>query len=294
MPKKVVCFGEVLWDVLPGESIAGGAPMNVAIRLQSLGVPSLIISRTGRDEAGSRLLDIIRNKNVDCSLIQEDPDLPTGEVLVSLDGSGSATYDIVYPSAWDKIAINPENVLAVKNADAFVFGSLACRDLVSANTLVELLGLAIYKIFDVNLRSPFYSFPLIEKLMRIADLVKMNDDELALIASAMGSASADLEENIRFISHKTQTETVCVTRGANGAVLYIDGQLYSHPGFEVKVADTIGAGDSFLAALIAKNLGSTNYQESLNFAAAMGAIVASHKGANPEITMEEITQFLNQ
>ena len=122
--KKVVCFGEILWDVLPTGAIAGGAPMNVAIRLQSLGVSSQIISRRGNDSLGDELIAILANKGVSTALIQTDSDLKTGEVLVHLDEKGHASYEIVYPVAWDKIAIEDVAIEAVHQSDAFVFGPM--------------------------------------------------------------------------------------------------------------------------------------------------------------------------
>jgi fructokinase len=294
MSKKVVCFGEVLWDVLPTEKKAGGAPMNVAIRLQSLNIPSQIISRVGKDSLGKELLGIIQNKKTDISFIQQDNNFPTGEVLVTLNEFGNAAYDIVYPSAWDNIELSEENIAAVKNADAFVFGSLACRSKVSQNTLLNLLGFARYKIFDVNIRSPFYSVAFIHELMQQTDFIKLNDEELLKISEDLGSEFSDIEENIRFISQETSTNGICVTKGENGAVLFMNNQFYKHNGFQVKVADTIGAGDSFLAALISKILYSDDYEEAIRFACATGAIVASHKGANPDISVDEIEEMVKK
>lgn len=289
--KKIVCFGEVLWDILPSEAIAGGAPMNVAIRLQALGVPTKIISRIGKDQLGQDLLAIIKAKQVETSLIQEDEQLPTGQVLVKLDDKGSATYDIVQPSAWDAIALSDTNKAAVSEADVFVFGSLACRNAVSKATLFSLLEVAKYKVFDVNLRAPFYSIELIDTLMQKANFIKLNDEELLEIAQALGSGSQDLIQNIRFIAQRTGAYNICVTRGKDGAVLFMDAVIYEHPGYQVQVADTIGAGDSFLAALISRLLSSTEHQESLAFACAVGAAVAARKGANPVLSESDIVAF---
>lgn len=292
MSKKIVCFGEVLWDVLPTEKIAGGAPMNVSIRLQSLGIETKMISKIGNDDLGKELLNIIKDKNVDTSLIQIDETHNTGEVLVKLDANGSATYDIVYPSAWDSILITKENIEAVRTADAFVFGSLASRDTISRNTLFTLLKEAKYKIFDVNIRPPFYSFSFIKELMELSDFVKLNDEELVEVAHALGSNSDVIEDNILFLSKETNTKTICVTKGKDGATLYIDNQFYSHKGFEVKLVDTIGAGDSFLAALLSKVLYTDDYQKAIEFGCAIGALIASHKGANPIISDEEIRNII--
>lgn len=290
--KKIVCFGEVLWDVLPSERVAGGAPMNVSIRLQSLGIPAKIISRTGNDGPGKALLEIIRSKGVDISLIQQDEELSTGEVLVKLDKAGTASYEIVYPSAWDKIRLSEENTNAVNEADALVFGSLACRDEVSKNTLFRLLEHAAYKIFDINLRAPFYSPALVEDLMNKADFIKMNDEELDLVTEVMGCTNKGIEEKINFVAQKTNTHSICVTRGSKGAVLFMDNSFFTHPGYKVKVADTIGAGDSFLAALLSKIFDCADHARSLQFASAMGAIVASKKGANPGVSQKEIARIL--
>jgi fructokinase len=294
MPKKVVCFGEVLWDVLPTGKVAGGAPMNVSIRLQSLGISTQIISRVGNDVLGKELELFLKKQQVSTSLVQTDHNLATGEVLVQLDAKGSATYDIVYPSAWDKIGLNCYNKQAVRDCDAFVFGSLACRDEVSSTTLLSLLELAPYKVFDVNLRPPFYSISYIKEMMQLADFIKMNEEELLEIAQALGSASNMIESNIIYLSRITNTATFCVTRGRDGAVLYHDQQFHTHPGFSVQVEDTIGSGDSFLAALLSRFLTTTDLFEAVRFACAVGALVATHKGANPELQLDEINTFIAQ
>ncbi len=292
MNKNVVCFGEVLWDVLPTEKIAGGAPMNVSIRLQSLGINAKMISKIGNDELGKELLNIIKEKNVDTSLIQTDFTHSTGEVLVKLDDKGSATYTIVYPSAWDSILITKENIDAVREADAFVFGSLASRNTISRNTLLTLLKEAKYKIFDINIRSPFYSIEFLKELMDLSDFVKLNDDELLKVAQALGSKTDTIEDNILFLSKLTNTRTICITKGKDGAILYAENQFYRNKGFAVTVADTIGAGDSFLAALLSEILHTNDYQKAVEFACAVGALVASCNGANPVITNKEIESIL--
>ena len=292
MNKNVVCFGEVLWDVLPTEKIAGGAPMNVSIRLQSLGINAKMISKIGNDELGKELLNIIKEKNVDTSLIQTDFTHSTGEVLVKLDAKGSATYTIVYPSVWDSILITKENIDAVREADAFVFGSLASRNTISRNTLLTLLKEAKYKIFDINIRSPFYSIEFLKELMDLSDFVKLNDDELLKVAQALGSKTDSIEDNILFLSKLTNTRTICITKGKDGAILYAENQFYRNKGFAVTVADTIGAGDSFLAALLSEILHTNDYQKAVEFACAVGALVASCNGANPVITNKEIESIL--
>src|SRR6056300_1201526 len=148
MSKSIVCFGETLWDVLPSGYVPGGAPMNVAIRAQSLGLEATIISRIGVDKLGIELRHYLRKNHVNTSLLQTDKKFPTGKVNVSLDAKGVAEYDIKYPSAWDKIELSKEAIKKVKKSDTFIFGSLACRDTISRETLFTLLEYAKFKVFD--------------------------------------------------------------------------------------------------------------------------------------------------
>lgn len=291
--KSVICFGEVLIDVFPDEERIGGAPLNVASRLSASGIETSIISKVGADQKGKKVISFLKKNGVDISLITQDPEYPTGIVLVTLNIQGSASYEIAYPSAWDKIEFLPEMKKAIKNADAFIYGSLVCRDEVSRNTLFSLLEDECYKIFDVNLRPPHYQTVVLEHLMHKADFIKFNDDEMYEIASETGSPYNSLEQNLHYIAKKTNTSTICVTKGRHGAVLLIDEKLYYNSGFKIKVKDTVGAGDSFLASLISSLLKKEDPQKSLNYACAIGALVAGCKGANPILKKEEVSEFMN-
>ncbi|WP_373057612.1 carbohydrate kinase [Zunongwangia sp. H14] len=291
--KKAVCFGEILWDVFPDEERIGGAPLNVASRLSSFGIHTKMLSKIGKDERGQKLLTYLKNNNVDTKHVSEDENLSTGIVQVSLSPSGSASYEINYPSAWDKINISKEMKQSVKEADAFIFGSLVCRDEVSRSTLFALLPLAKYKILDINLRPPHYRKEILLKLMQLADFIKFNDEELFEIAALLGSKYNSLEQNLNFIAEKFLASSICVTKGSYGAVFMNNGNLFYNSGFKIKVKDTVGAGDSFLATLIAKLLQGKKEQEALNYACALGALVAAKEGANPEISDEEIENFIH-
>ena len=290
---NVVCFGEVLFDVFPNHKKIGGAPLNVALRLASLGANTQIISRIGNDAIGKELLQFIEDNNVTTTTIQVDNSHNTGEVIVKLDAKGSASYTINYPVAWDKIEVPPDAINAVKNADALVFGSLVCRDTVSYQTLLSLIEIAKYKIFDVNLRAPFYTKEILIDLMHRADFIKFNDDELFEISDYLNSPYHSLEQNILFIAEKTNTKHICVTKGSHGAVLYFNKKMYYNSGYKVRLADTVGAGDSFLAGLLSKLLARNDPQEAINFGCAIGALVAQEEGANPVISIETITKFIN-
>ncbi|MDT0647948.1 carbohydrate kinase [Zunongwangia sp. F260] len=290
---KAICFGEVLWDVFPDEERIGGAPLNVASRLSSFGINTEIISRVGNDKKGEKLISYLKSNNIEVKNIAKDEKYPTGVVNVSLSSGGSATYEIAYPVAWDKIAISEEIIRSVREADVFIFGSLVCRDKVSRNTLFELLPEAKLKVLDINLRPPHYENEVLQKLIAQADIIKFNDDELFEIAEMMGSPFNSLEQNLSFISEKTSARSICVTKGQHGAVFLTEGKLYYNSGFQTKVKDTVGAGDSFLATLIAKVLIGENPQKALDYACAVGALVAGKEGANPELSTADIETFVN-
>ncbi|PQJ69556.1 carbohydrate kinase family protein [Polaribacter butkevichii] len=288
---KIVCFGEVLWDVFPNHKKIGGAPLNVAVRLKSFNNDVAMISAIGNDVLGKKILKYINDLKINTEAVEVLEDFNTGEVAVTLNKKGAATYKIVHPKAWDKILFTAKSSEMVKQADAFVFGSLITRDAVSKNTLFQLLDYAKYAIFDVNLRAPFYAKELLLELMHKANFIKFNDDELYEISDFLGSPFHNLEQNIHFIAEKTKTAHICVTKGEHGAVLLYDHQLYYNSGYKIKVKDTIGSGDSFLASLISKLINGASPQKAIDFACAVGALVAEKEGANPIITEKEILDF---
>lgn len=289
---KVVCFGEVLWDVFPNYKKVGGAPLNVALRLQSLGINTHMISKIGDDENGNQLLQYINKNKLSTDEIQIDDNFKTGIVNISLNQSGSASYEIDYPVAWDKIDLTSSNIEIVKSSDALIFGSLACRDSVTKKTLNNLLQYAKYKVFDVNLRSPHYTMDLIMNLMKKADFIKCNDEELDELCNHLKFEADSIENKILFLSKKTKTNNICVTKGENGATLYFNNQFFKNKGYPVKVVDTVGAGDSFLATLISNLLYKKDPNNALKFACAVGALVASKDGANPKLTQTEILDII--
>lgn len=290
--KSIICFGEVLWDMLPAGKKLGGAPLNVALRALSLGHSAAMISSIGNDGIGVELAEEILSHGGTLAHIQVSDGFATSEVLVELDEHGAASYEIRMPCAWDHITLLQQDVEAVKHADALIYGSLVARNEVSRNTLFALLEQATYKVFDVNLRPPHYTPERIVSLMKAADFVKFNDEELYEICAHLGQVDKELETCIRFMAEQTGTDQICVTLGKDGAVLFYKKVFYYNPGYKVKVADTVGAGDSFLASVISQLLNGMNPQDAIDFACAVGSIVASKNGANPEVSHEEVLRMI--
>lgn len=289
MNTKVVCFGEMLWDVLPSGARPGGAPMNVAYHLQKLGVTPAVISRVGADERGEALLRLLQANHITTGYVQKDLVHQTGVVLAQLNERAEATYDIVSPVAWDFIELHGDLKKLVREVPYFVFGSLAARTETSRNTLFGLLEAAHTKVLDINLRAPHFSKAVVEALLQQCDILKINDQELPLISGWYGHLKK-MEDQMALLQERFGIETVVTTCGADGALLNSSGTLYRHPGFNVQVKDTIGSGDAFLAALLSKLDSGAPAAEALAFANGLGAFIASCEGACPAYDITEVQQ----
>ncbi|MEP0711857.1 PfkB family carbohydrate kinase [Algoriphagus sp.] len=287
MKKKTVIFGEMLWDCLPAGAVPGGAPMNVALNLHQLGLDSRLISAVGHDSDGEKLIDFLKMFDLPLDLIQVNEEHETSKVLVNDDDPENIKYTIVSPVAWDFIHWNTEMDKAVAVADAFVFGTLGVRNSESLTTLLKLLHHKTLRIFDVNFRPPYYDFEIIETLLAFTDILKINEDELDIFADYF-----DIDSSVeRVCAHLDQhypMDLICVTQGSKGALLYKAGKIIRHPGYQVKVADSIGAGDAFLSGFIKTYLDNEPLEQVLDFACKLGAFVASKKGGTPRFAISDL------
>lgn len=290
---NVVCFGEILWDILPNALLPGGAPMNVAYHLKQLGQHPAMISKIGNDEKGQAILQVLQEKGIDTRFVQTDKEHQTGVVYATPNEQHEMQYEIVQPVAWDFISNIAELSSLVTQADYFLFGSLASRMEVSRSTLFSLLEKAKTKVLDINLRPPHFSQDFVETLLYKADVLKMNENELQLISSWYNH-TADQEEQITVLQNQFQLSTIIVTLGSNGAVVKNDASFYRHAGFSIKVADTIGSGDSFLAAYLSKTIEGETHDVALNFACGLGALVASKNGGCPSYAISEIDTLIKK
>lgn len=277
----VVCFGETLWDLLPSGKLAGGAPMNVAYHLQKMGKDPAMISRIGNDDLGKELIEVLHAKNICTDFIQVDQTKPTSVVQAEIGINKDVLYTIVEDVAWDHIEWQDTLSALVKEADYFVFGSLAARSRQTFETLSKLLPLAKNKVLDINLRPPFYDREKIEWLLVQATLLKLNLEELTLITRWYTDLYST-EEQVKFLQDKFHLDTMIVTMGAKGALISDGEGIYSCPGIAVRVEDTIGSGDSFLAAVISKIMDGASIKETLDYANQLAAYVTTQKGACPD------------
>lgn len=280
--KKIVCYGEVLWDFLPSGLKAAGAPLNVAYHLKKLGVQSSIISSVGDDILGEKLLKIIKKWGVDSTFCRKDNNFPTGKVLAKVEAHlQEVSYEIMEPVAWDFIVVEKEQSKIIKNIDGFVFQSLTARNEISRKTLHALLEFSYYKIFDVNLRPPFYSETTIKELLEKSDLVKMSIDELYEIVSWFKTGKISEEEAVCFLKECFNLKELLITKGSYGASFYGKDNLYEKLGVPIIMKDPIGSGDAFLAGFLAKKINGNSSEEALEQAISLGAFVASKEGSCP-------------
>jgi len=276
-----ICFGEILWDILPDGAQPGGAPMNVAYHLNQLGMPAGVLSKKGNDADGERLIRFLETHRVDTALIQTDPVHPTGKVLATPGSNYEMQYDIVFPVAWDFIDVAGNAAEKVAAAELFIFGSLAARNEHSRKTLFTLLSRAAKKIMDINLRPPHFTQELIEALLSEATVLKLNENELELL-SGWYAFTGTMQEQAAALGKRFSIRDIIITKGADGAAYYTDGAFYEHPGIKVAVVDTVGSGDAFLAGFLSQLQKGYGPEAALDFACRLGSFIATQKGACPE------------
>jgi fructokinase len=289
----VVCFGEILWDVLPNCAVPGGAPMNVAYHLKKLGVNPALITRVGTDDWGKNLIHLMEKNQIDTNFFQVDFELPTGKVNATICENNEMSYEILMPVAWDNIQWDKDFEALLADSGFLVFGSLATRLETTRNTLYQLLEIANYKVVDINLRPPHYNKEVIKDLLSNANLLKLNLAELELITGWISDYKSE-EERVKMLQDVFHIENIVVTKGGDGALLNVGGVFYGHPGFPIEVKDTVGSGDAFLAALLSKLLAKSSPEEALAFASGLGALIATYTGACPDYKTEEISAIMQR
>jgi fructokinase len=284
-PHLILGIGELLWDLLPEGPRLGGAPANFTVMAARLGNHAAILSRIGRDDLGHRAVEALDGLPADTQFLQIDAAHETGRVTVALK-DGQPEYTIHQPAAWDFLSLSDQWVRLAERADAVCFGSLAQRSLSSKQTIQQLIARTreeCIRIFDVNLRAPFYTGEVVEESLELATVLKMNDAEVPIVMGLLGmEAEADLRRaSQRLLGEFPKLRLVAITRGGKGSLLVARDGWHEHPGIAVNVADTIGAGDAFTAAMthyLLRGAGLAALNEAGN---RWGAWVASQSGAMP-------------
>lgn len=287
---KIVCYGEILWDQLHDGLKPAGAPLNVAYHLKKMGIQSYIISRVGNDLLGKEILKILKKWGINDTFCRVDKNFPTGKVIAK-NFLKEIIYEIIEPVAWDFISIEKEHSNIIKSTSGFIFQSLTTRNEISRKTLNALLEYSSYKIFDVNLRQPFYSEEIIKDFLKKSDLVKMSISELYEIVSWLKTGKIPEEEAVLFLKECFNLKEILITKGGNGASFYGTDNIYEKYAIPVNVKNTIGSGDAFLAGFLAKKINGNSSEESMNQALKLSALISSKEGSCPYYQKNDMNIF---
>ena len=290
----LIGLGELLWDMLPDGPRLGGAPANFAASARSLGASAAVISRVGNDANGNNARDQLAKLGLNIQLIQVDAVLPTGIVTVAIDDSGQPQYTIQQNVAWDSIEAPAEAINLAQSADAICFGSLAQRSEKSRRSIHQLLqrtGKQTLRIFDVNLRQHYFSREILDESLKTANILKVSDEELPVFAQTMG-VKGQQKEILNWLAGSYNLKLIALTRGAQGSLLWRDGEISDLAGVATRVVDTIGAGDSFTAAMTLGLLAGWDLELINQRANQVAAFVCSQAGAMPAFPAELKQLFL--
>ncbi len=290
---NVVSVGEVLWDLLPSGPQLGGAPANFAAHIQALGANASLVSRVGQDRLGDEAIRLLNARALDVTHVARDPHRPTGTVAVKVGAAGQPRFEIIEGVAWDLIDATSEAGQRVAVADAVCFGSLAQRSPDSRRAIRHLVAASsaeILRVFDINLRAPFHSPEIIHASLALANMLKLNETELPIMA-AQFSLRGSVEEQIEALAERFELDVVALTLGAAGSRLLRDGEWAEEPGRTIRVKDAVGAGDSFTAALVMGLLLDWPTPKLLAAATDIAAFVCTQAGATPELPAALIAPF---
>jgi len=279
--KKIAAIGEILWDNFPDGKILGGAPTNFAILSKYLGNEAYVISAVGDDDLGKEIFDKLQNWGICTSLLQITKEYDTGEVMVQVDEQGIPRYQIVENRASDHIKYSDEMNNFLNEFDAISFGSLSSRSMESKNTIFEFLRKLsdkCLKVCDLNIRKNYYNKELIESLLKISDIFKINENEQALLEKIF-EIKLDEPENIRYLMKNYNIEVIIITNGDVDSEIILMNDYSRIPSKKVDVVDTVGAGDSFLAAFVDGYLKNLPLAQNHQRAVELSSEVCKHKGA---------------
>jgi fructokinase len=293
-PFKIVGLGEVLWDLLPGQKQAGGAPANFAYISTVLGDTGIVASRIGADDLGAEMLSHLQSRGLITEHIQTDPKHLTGTVNVQVHSDGQPLFAIAEPSAWDFLELTSAWKQLARSADAICFGTLAQRNPQSRATIQRFLASArtdSIRVFDINLRQHFYSAEILKQSLEIAQIVKLNQEEVAIACDLFNAPTTESVQFAEWLQKRFHLKLVCITFGAEGSLLVAGSSHHRHSGYRVKVADTVGSGDAFTAAMLHHYLRGLTLPEINRASNIMGSLVASKNGAMPTINRGEIESY---
>jgi len=284
-PPVCVGLGEILWDLLPGGRVLGGAPANFAYHAHALGARGVVVSAVGADSLGGEILARLESSGLETGYIALDPAYPTGTVSVELEREGVPRFTIHEHVAWDHQAFTPSHAMLASRTGAVCFGTLAQRHPATASTIRRFLdatGPGALRILDINLRQHYYSREVILESLERASILKLNDQELPLVSELLG-LSEEEEPALYGLLSRFDLEMIALTRGAEGSLLLTPSASSRQKPDPVRVVDSVGAGDAFTAAVVLGLLRQRPLEEIHRHASAVASYVCTQPGATPPL-----------
>jgi fructokinase len=290
----MIGLGELLWDLLPTGKVLGGAPANFAYMATVLGDEGIVASRIGSDDLGREALNAMEKLGLPAKHVQVDDSYPTGTARVVLDANGQPNFSIEKPVAWDSLQWSEDWKEVASQANVVCFGTLAQRSELAAATIERFLRsvpVDAFKICDANLREPFYTAETLRRSFAHADMLKLNDQELASSASLLGLGSGNELELAGRLTDEFDLDLICITRGARGSVLFSRDEVSEHAGYRIAVADAVGAGDAFTACVAHFYIQGRPIEEISEYANRFASWVATQTGATPSIPHTKLAEI---
>jgi len=297
MGKKIVAFGEVVWDILPGGRVLGGTPVNMVFRCNSFGEQGFLLSRLGYDNSGNEALDKLEELGISIKNVQIDDEFPTGTVDVSFDEYNEPRYKVELDVAFDHIEFSAQALKLARKADCLFYGLLPQRFGVSKNTIRELIKESPNSIhfFDLKLFEHFFDKKVVENLLESADIVRIKEKEISFLMKKLGMEHGSLDQFSQQLTEKYQLDLILITRGSNGVFAYQKKKgVFVDSGYNVDVLDNIGSGMAFCAAFLHYYLNKKSIQDALIFGNAAGALNATKRGATTYFDIREVTDFMKK
>ena len=295
MNKKIVAFGEVVWDILPNGKVLGGTPSNLVFRCNSFNEQGFLLSRVGDDELGNEAFNELKALKISDENVQVDSEFPTGTVHITFDENFDSCYSVTPDVAFDHIEFSAESLKLVRDADCIFYGLLPQRFGISKNTLRELIKESPDSIhfFDLKLFEHFFNVKVVENLLESSNIVRIKEKEISFLSKELNLNNDNLEIFSAELSRKYKIDVVLISRGQNGVFAYhYKNGAFSDPGYVIEVVDNVGSGMAFSAGFLVYYLNGRSIQQALNFGNASGALNTTRRGATSYFNKKDVLSFM--
>ncbi len=295
MNKKIVAFGEVVWDILPNGKVLGGTPLNLVYRCNSFNEQGFLLSRVGDDDLGNEAIEKLRELGISDDNVQGDTEFPTGTVHISFENNYDPRYIVTPDVAFDHIEFSAEALKLVRDADCLFYGLLPQRFGISKNTLRELIKESPDSIhfFDLKLFEHFFNVKVVENLLERSNIVRIKEKEISFLCRELGLNDESLKEFSEELSKKYKIDMILVTRGQNGVFAFHKKKgAFFDSGYSIEIVDNIGSGMAFSAGFLHYYLNGKSIQQALSFGNAAGALNTTKRGATSFFNKKDVVNFM--